>query len=125
MIHLVTAHTKTLMGAVEEFHDLLYQNTRLFCERNVIYYRCDLCRKEQGLDEARGQVHADHNNPLGQVPLKLPEEIKKSFPDVEDICVDCNGAIRAAVDKIYKQATADARSAVRRVVTDLSGISHG
>ena len=71
------------------------------------------------MNDARRLIGASPSNPMGQVPLKLPEAIAKSFPDVEDICVVCRDVIHIVAYKIWDRAKADARIAMQRATHDM------
>ena len=77
----------------------------------MIYYRCDLCGCEQ--EQQRGA------DPLHPFPIRLSDDLIGPFPDVKDICVDCNDAILAVTKKAWDKAAIAVRIAAIEEVTRL------
>jgi len=73
----------------------------------MIYYRCDLCGKEQELSKVQQTVH----DPCAR-GVKLPESVVTRVEGIKDICMLCYETIMAESNKVYAQAKIDAEQAM-------------
>jgi len=80
----------------------------------MIYYRCDLCGKEQELSKVQQTVH----DPCAH-GVKLPKEVASRVEGIKDICLRCYEMVMAASTSIYEQAKIDAEQAMFDVTIKL------